>query len=69
MISNNAEMALLNTKLAAEMKKVSERRIRKLIEEGKLKAEKVGRDWIIEESELEKIATYGKSGRPKKQTE
>ncbi len=62
-------MALLNSKQASEKKGVTVRRIRALIESGKLKAEKVGRDWIIEESELEKIATYGKSGRPKKQTE
>ena len=61
-------MALLNTKKAAELKGVTERRIRRLIEDGKLKAEKVGRDWIIEETELEKIETYGKAGRPKKIT-
>jgi excisionase family DNA binding protein len=59
-------MAFLNTQQAAEKKGVTVRRIRALIDEGKLKAEKVGRDWIIEESELEKIQTYGKSGRPKK---
>ncbi|HEX8195560.1 MAG TPA: helix-turn-helix domain-containing protein [Pyrinomonadaceae bacterium] len=59
-------MALLNTKKAAELKGVTERRIRRLIEDGKLKAEKVGRDWIIEETELEKIETYGKAGRPKR---
>lgn len=58
-------MALLNTQQAAEKKGVTVRRIRALIDEGKLKAEKVGRDWIIEETELEKIQTYGKSGRPK----
>jgi excisionase family DNA binding protein len=60
-------MALLSTQQAADKKGVTVRRIRALIEDGKLKAEKVGRDWVIEESELEKIQTYGKSGRPKKE--
>lgn len=60
-------MALLNTKQAAEKKGVTVRRIRRLAEDGILKAEKIGRDWIIEESELDKIQTYGKSGRPSKE--
>jgi excisionase family DNA binding protein len=59
-------MGLLNTKQAAAKKGISERRIRRLIGDEKLKAEKVGRDWIIAEEELEKLETYGKAGRPKK---
>jgi excisionase family DNA binding protein len=59
-------MKLLNTSQAAEALGVSERRVRALIAEGKLEAQKVGRDYAIEESDLKSVKTYGKSGRPPK---
>lgn len=60
-------MKLLSTIEAAEKLGVSERRVRQLINEGKLQAHKLGRDYAIEEAVLESVKTYGKSGRPKKE--
>jgi excisionase family DNA binding protein len=57
---------LLNTSQAAEELGVSERRVRALILEGKLVAQKVGRDYAIEESALKAVKVYGKAGRPAK---
>ena len=57
-------MKLLNTKLAAEIKGVSVRRIQALIKKGQLKAEQVGRDYVIRESDLDKIEQRT-VGRPK----
>lgn len=59
-------MKLLNTSQAAEALGVSERRVRALIAEGKLEAQKVGRDYAIEEAALKAVKTYGKAGRPPK---
>lgn len=59
-------MELLSTAQAAEKLGVSERRVRQLINEGKLSAHKLGRDFAIEESALETVKTYGKAGRPPK---
>ncbi len=61
-------MNLLNTTEAAERLGVSARRVLVLIEEGKLKAQKVGRDYAIEENALEGVKVYGKAGRPPKVT-
>jgi excisionase family DNA binding protein len=60
-------MNLLNTTEAAERLGVSARRVLALIEEGKLVAQKVGRDYAIQESALESVKVYGKAGRPPKQ--
>lgn len=57
-------MKLLTTKQAAEKLGVSERRVRALIAEGKLKAHQLGREYAIEEEALEGVKTYGKAGRP-----
>lgn len=59
-------MKLLNTSQAAAALGVSERRVRALIAEGKLIAQKVGRDYAIEESALKSVKIYGKAGRPTK---
>lgn len=59
-------MNLLSTNQAAEKLNVTPIRIRQLIREGKIKAQKVGRDYAIEESALESVKTYGKAGRPTK---
>jgi len=59
-------MKLLNTAQAAEILGVSERRVRSLITEGKLIAQKVGRDYAIEEKALRSVKIYRKPGRPPK---
>ncbi len=58
-------MNLLSTKEAAEKLNVSPIRVRQLIQEGKLKANRVGRDYVIQEKDLATVETYGKAGRPK----
>jgi len=43
---------LLNTKKAAEFLQLDQSRIRQLCIEGKIEAEKIGRDWIIKKEAL-----------------
>jgi excisionase family DNA binding protein len=57
-------MKVLTTKEAAERLGVTPRRVRALIAEGKLRATQVGRDYVIEERHLANVKTYGKAGRP-----
>jgi excisionase family DNA binding protein len=57
----------LTTKETAERLEVSVRRVQAMITDGKLKAEKIGRDYLIEEKQLATVQTYGKAGRPKKE--
>lgn len=59
-------MKLLNTKKAAEKLGVSLRRVQQLITEGNLPAQKIGRDYIVLESDLRRVEIYGKPGRPPK---
>jgi excisionase family DNA binding protein len=59
-------MKLISTKDAAEKLGISPIRVRQLIQEGKIEAARVGRDYVINESDLANIKTYGKAGRPKK---
>ena len=58
-------MKLLTTKEAAEKLNISPVRVRQLIQEKKLNAKLVGRDYVIEEKDLASVQTYGKPGRPK----
>ena len=58
-------MALLTTKQAEERLGVNDRRVTALIREGRLPAEKVGRDWLIREKDLAKVKDR-RTGRPKK---
>jgi len=58
-------MDLLTTSEAAERLHVTPIRVRQMIREGKIEAKQVGRDYVIEESSLESVKTYGKAGRPK----
>jgi excisionase family DNA binding protein len=58
-------MSLLSTNQAAEKLNVTPIRVRQLIREGKITAQKVGRDYAIEESALASVSTYGKAGRPR----
>jgi excisionase family DNA binding protein len=57
-------MKLLSAEDAADRLGVSSRRVRQLIEEGKLAAQYVGGGYVIEESALDKVRVYGKPGRP-----
>ncbi len=56
---------LLSVKDAAEALELSEQRIKQLIYEERLKAEKVGNQWIILESDLELVENR-QTGRPPK---
>lgn len=57
--------SVLNTKEASERLSVSIRRVQALINSGRLPATKVGRDFIILESDLP-LVTERKAGRPAK---
>lgn len=57
---------VLTTKEAAERLGVTPRRVRALIAEGKLRAQQIGRDYVIEEKHLDDVKTYRKPGRPPK---
>jgi excisionase family DNA binding protein len=56
----------LTTRQAAEKLGVTIGRIQQLVAEKKIKAQKVGRDNLIKEADLDSIKTYGKAGRPPK---
>ncbi len=58
-------MELLTTNEAAKILRVTPIRVRQMIREGKIEAKQVGRDYVIEESSLKSVKTYGKAGRPK----
>lgn len=58
-------MKLINTKEASRQLGVNMQRVRQLIAAGRLPAQKVGRDWIIRERDLAKVADR-RPGRPKK---
>ncbi len=58
-------MKTLTTPEAAERLKVTPRRVRALIEAGKLPAKQYGRDWIINESDLQFVEER-RPGRPAK---
>lgn len=49
-------MALLNTRAAAERLGISPRRVAALITAGRLPAQKVGRDWVIDAADLALVA-------------
>ena len=59
-------MNLLTTKETAEKLGVSVRRIQAMITEGSLPATKLGRDYVIKESDLEFVKDR-KPGRPSKE--
>ena len=59
-------MKLYSTNEAAEKLGVSLRRVQAMITEGKLPAEKMGRDYFIKDEDLQQVKVYGKAGRPPK---
>lgn len=58
-------MAQLTTSGVAERLGLTDARIRQLIRAGRLPAEKIGRDYLINEKDL-KLVSDRKPGRPKK---
>lgn len=58
-------MEILNTATAAEKLNVSAIRVRQLIRDGRLPAQKVGRDYIIQEKDLV-LVSHRQTGRPAK---
>ncbi|HYE66621.1 MAG TPA: excisionase family DNA-binding protein [Pyrinomonadaceae bacterium] len=59
-------MKLIGTDEAAERLGVSGRRVRQLIDEGKLPAQYVGGGYVIDASALNSVTVYGRPGRPRK---
>ncbi len=59
-------MKVLTTSEASEKLNVSVRRVHQFIEQGRLPAEKFGRDYVIKEKDLRLVAER-KNGRPKKE--
>ena len=58
---------MITAKQAAHRLGLSVQRVRAMIAAGKLKADKVGRDWVIQESSLDNVKVYGRPGRPKQE--
>jgi excisionase family DNA binding protein len=56
---------LLSTRMAAERLGVDDSRVRKLIAVGRLKAQKIGHDWIINSEDLAAVKNR-RPGRKKK---
>ena len=58
---------LISTKQAADLMGWTSRYVVMLVNEGRLKAQKIGRDWVIRREDLDNIAPASRSvGRPKK---
>jgi excisionase family DNA binding protein len=55
---------VFTTKEAAEELGLSVRAVQKMIESGRLKADRVGRDYLITPESLENIERKSKAGRP-----
>jgi excisionase family DNA binding protein len=58
-------MKLLSAKDVAKRLNVHHTRVKFLIREGRLKAQKIGGAWVINEKDLKKLKIL-KSGRPRK---
>ena len=65
-MKNEAKPKRLTVKQAASELGISVPRVHQLIQEERLPAEKLGRDWIIESSDLEKVKDRP-TGRPAKE--
>jgi excisionase family DNA binding protein len=57
---------LLTTQETAQLLGLSDGRVRRMILDGILKAEKFGSSNMIKRSDAEKVKIHGKAGRPKK---
>jgi len=58
---------LLTTKETAKLLGLSDGRVRRMVLDGIIKAEKFGTSNMIKKSDAEKVKVYGKVGRPKKE--
>jgi excisionase family DNA binding protein len=58
-------MTLLTTTQTAAELRMSVRGVRKLIERGGLKAERVGRDYLVSPADIERAKSRPGPGRPK----
>jgi excisionase family DNA binding protein len=61
-------MTMLTTSEAAKELGVTVQRVHQLITEGSLPAQKVGRDYIIQDGDLKLVSNRRPAGRPPKQT-
>ncbi|MBQ9022041.1 MAG: helix-turn-helix domain-containing protein [Eggerthellaceae bacterium] len=60
---------MLSTKEAAQQLKVSEQRVRKMLADGQLQGEKLGRSWMVSEESVQQRKLHGAHpGRPKETT-
>jgi len=59
-------MTQLTTQQVANRLNRTRPRIIQLIHEGKIKAKKFGREWVIQEKDIKKIKLTKPTGRPKK---
>jgi excisionase family DNA binding protein len=62
-------MNLLTTQQAAERLGISQPRIYQLISEGRLPAQKIGRDYVIAEKDLKLAENRPSPGRPPKKAD
>ena len=58
-------MSLVTTKVAAQILGVTPVRVRQLIKEGRLAAEKHGRDHLLQGREVERFRRHGRRSGPK----
>lgn len=65
----NMTTKFVTTSKASEILGISNRRVRQLIHKDKLRAWKLGRDWVIDISSLAEVKIYGHPGRPKRHRE
>jgi len=65
MVKKKSE-TLLDTEEVAKRLGVTRRQAQMLIRQGKLTATKIGRDWFVEEGDLEIAENRPRPGRPKK---
>ena len=60
-------MGVISTSEAARRLKLSLRRVQTLIQRGQLRATKLGRDWVVDEKDLQEFARRPRRpGRPRK---
>ena len=68
--TNMDKKQLLTTKEAANLMGWTSRYVVMMINQGRLQAQKIGRDWVIQREDLDNIAPASKPvGRPRKDSE
>ncbi len=56
----------MSIKEVSEAKEITVGRVYQLINEGTLKAQKIGSHYVVAKSDLDSLVVHGKPGRPKK---